>query len=191
MSLFEFVMVMVSLIQALGVTLILRHIAGVVRYRNSLELDWVPLTWMALQFVATTWIWWSLWDFAEVAWTYPRFLYLLAGPTVQFVAISMLVSTDISMPSASLPANFAQIRAPFLYLMIILQVLVGWDGWLFGVESFWNSLRLLQVALIFVYMVGAISPKRIVQRGVVLTAAGLYAFGLFVLRYWPGAFGSN
>ena len=191
MSLFEFVMVMASLIIALGITLILRHVAAVVRYRNSLELDWVPLTWMALQFVATTWVWWALWDFAEVAWTYPRFMYLLAGPTIQFIAISVLVSTDVSRPAASLSANFGLVRAPFFSLMFVFQVFVTWDGWLFGVESFWNSLRVLQVALMFLYMVGAISPKLIVQKCVVLAAVGLYAFGTFVLRYLPGAYVSN
>ena len=191
MSLFEFVMVMVSLIIALGITRILRHVAAVVRYRNSLELDWVPLTWMALQFVATTWIWWAMWDFAEVVWTYPRFLFVLAGPTIQFIAISMLVSTEVSKPAASLSENFGLVRVPFLSLMFVVQVFVSWDGWLFGVESFWNSLRVLQVVLMLVYLVGAISPKRIVQKCVVLATVGLYAFGTFVLRYLPGAYASN
>ena len=116
---------------------------------------------------------------------------MLAGPTIQFIAISMLVSTDVSKPAASLSANFELVRVPFLSLMFVVQVLVSWDGWLFGVESFWNSLRVLQVVLMIVYLVGAISPKRIVQKCVVLATVGLYAFGTFVLRYLPGAYAAN
>ena len=188
MSLFEFVLVMASLILALGVTLLLRHVAAVVRYRASIELDWVFLMWMAVLFLSTTSVWWSMWDFSEVEWTYPQFLYLLVCPTVQFIVISMLVSTDVSKPGTSLSANFGVIRVPFLLLMAVFQTLIAWDGWIFGVEPFWNSLRSLQVIIILAYLVGTISPKPIVQKCVVVSVFGMFIFGNFVLRYLPGAF---
>ena len=191
MSLFEFVLVMASLIMALGVTLLLRHVATIIRYRDSLESYWVALTWMALQFVAVVWVWWSLWDFAEVEWTFPRFFYLLAGPTVQFIAISMLVSTDLSKPGASLRDNFSAIRLPFMLVLSAFQVFVALDGWVFDVEPLWNSLRGLQVILLFLYLSAAISPKPIVQKSVVVANVGLYIYALFFLRYLPGAFGSS
>ena len=182
---------MVSLIQALGVTLILRHVAAVIRYRAALVIDWVPLAWMGLQFVATTWVWWSLWDFAEVEWTYPQFFYLLAAPTVQFIAISMLVSTDVERPDASLADNFATVRLPFMLLLAAFQTLSALDGWIFGVEPFWNSLRILQLLLVGSYLAGAISSRRIVQVVLVVFIAAQYVYGLFVLRYLPAAFASS
>ena len=191
MSIFEFVLVMASLIMALGVTLLLRHVAAVIRYRTSIKLYWVPLVWMALQFVAVTWVWWSLWDFAAVEWTYPRFFFLLAGPTVQFIAISMLVSTDVSKPNASLSENFSAIRLPFMLVLAVFLVLVALDGWVFGVEPLWNSLRLLQVAMLILYLTAAVSSKPIVQKTVVIGFVGLHIYGLVFLRYLPGAFGSS
>ncbi len=191
MSLFEFVLVMASLILAIGVTLLLRHVAAVVRYRSSLELDWIALTWMAVLFLSTTSVWWSLWDFSDVEWTFPRFFYLLVCPTVQFVAISMLVSTDVSKSGASMSANFGHIRVPFMLLMAVFQVLVSWDGWIFGVEPFWNSLRSLQIVVIAAFVVGAISPRPSVQKFVVVFVVGLLIIGTFVLRYLPGAFVSQ
>ncbi len=191
MSIFEFVLVTVSLIMALGITLLLRHIAAVIRYRKSIELYWVALTWMAFQFVTVTWVWWSLWDFAAVEWTYPRFLYLLAGPTLHFIAISMLVSTDVSKPNASLIENFSSIRVPFMLVLSAVQVFVALDGWVFGVEPLWNSLRALQVAMLFLYLTAAISPKPIVQNSVIVAITGLFIYGLFFLRYMPGAFVSS
>jgi hypothetical protein len=187
MSIFEFVLVMASLIMALGVTLLLRHVAAVIRYRTSIELYWVPLVWMALQFVAVTWVWWSLWDFAAVEWTYPRFFFLLAGPTVQFIAISMLVSTDVSKPNASLSENFSAIRLPFMLVLAVFLVFVSLDGWVFGVEPLWNSLRLLQVAMLILYLIAAVSSKPIVQKTIVIGFVGLFIYGLLFLRYLPGA----
>ncbi len=191
MSIFEFVLVMASLIMALGVTLLLRHVAAVIRYRTSIELYWVPLVWMALQFVAVTWVWWSFWDFVAVEWTYPRFFFLLAGPTVQFIAISMLVSTDVSKPNASLSENFSAIRLPFMLVLAVFQVFVALDGWVFRVEPLWNSLRFLQVAMLILYLTAAVSPKPIVQKSVVIGFVGLNIYGLVFLRYLPGAFGSS
>ena len=191
MSIFEFVLVTVSLIMALGITLLLRHIAAIIRYRKSIELYWVALTWMALQFVTVTWVWWSLWDFAAVEWTYPRFFYLLAGPTLHYIVISMLVSTDVSKPNASLIENFSSIRVPFMLVLSAVQVFVALDGWVFGVEPLWNSLRALQVALLFLYLTAAISPKPIVQNSVIVAVTGLFIYGLIFLRYLPGAFVSS
>ena len=179
---------MASLVMAIGVTLLLRHAAAIVRFRSTIELDWVPLTWMVLQFVGITWVWWSLWDFAAVKWTYPWFFYLLSGPTLQFIAISLLVSTDVSKSGASLAENFVLIRMPFFLLLAVFQVLVSWDGWIFGVEPFWNSLRSLQLLILITYVIAAISQNRFVQKCAVITMAGLYIFGLFFLRYLPGAF---
>ena len=188
MSLFEFVLVMASLIMALAVTLLLRHTAAIIRYRSSIEIDWVPLVWMAIQFVTITWVWWSFWDFAEVEWTYPRFFFLLAGPTVHFIAVSMLVSTDVKKPAASLSSNFATIRLPFMLVMAIFQTLVAFDGWYLGVEPFWNSLRVLQAMFLALYLLGAFSPRPGTQKFIVSTVVVLVVYGLFFLRYMPGAF---
>ena len=181
---------MASLIMALGVTVLLRHAAVIIRYRRSIELDWVPLAWMAVLFLSTTAVWWSLWDFADVAWTYPRFFYLLLIPTVQYIAISMLVSTEVR-PDVSLSDNYDLIRVPFLVLMVVYQLLNTWDGWVFGVESLWNSLRSVQLVLIALYIVAAIWPSRGVQKTVVLFALGMFVISTFVLRYLPGAFASG
>jgi hypothetical protein len=190
MSLFEFVLVMASLIMALAVTLILRHAAAIIRYRTTIEFDWVPLVWMALQFVTITWVWWSLWDFVDVEWTYPRFFFLLAGPTTHFIAVSMLVSTDVSRPDASLSSNFSTIRLPFMLVMAVFQILVSLDGWYLDVEPFWNSLRLLQVTFLALYLIGAISNRPVIQKIVVCTVVILFVYGLLFLRYMPGAFAS-
>ena len=191
MGIFEFVLVMASLILAIGITVLLRHVASIVTNRHSIEHDGVAIAWMAILFLSATSMWWSFWDYIEVDWTYPLYMYLLACPTLQFLAISMLVSTDTSKPGASLMATYVRIRLPFMVLMAVVQVLISWDGWVFGVEPFWNSLRMVQVVVIAIYVVGAMTSKRAVHKILVTVLLGLLIWGAAVLRYLPGAYGST
>ena len=105
MSIFEFVLVMASLILAIGITVLLRHVALIITNRRTIELDFVAISWMVFLFIIATSMWWSFWDYSNVNWTYPLYMYLLMCPTLQFLAISMLVSTDTSEPGASLSAH--------------------------------------------------------------------------------------
>ncbi len=191
MSIFEFVLVMASLILAIGITVLLRHISSIVTNRQSIELDGVAIGWMVFLFLSATSMWWSFWDYSKVEWTYPLYMFLLACPTLQFLAISMLVSTDTSKSGASLTETFAQIRLPFFILMAVVQVLLSWDGWAFGVEPFWNSLRLIQVVFILIYIVGAITPKPLIHKIIVTIVLGIQIYGTIVFRYLPGAYGST
>lgn len=134
-------------------------------------------------------MWWSFWDYSEVDWTYPHYMYLLVCPTLQFLAISMLVSTDTLIPGASLTATFTRIRLPFMILMAVIQVLLSWDGWVFGVEPFWNGLRSIQMVVVSIYVIGAATPNRIVQKILVAAILGIQIYGTVVLRYSPGAYG--
>ncbi|GMR17120.1 MAG: hypothetical protein BMS9Abin32_178 [Gammaproteobacteria bacterium] len=191
MSLFEFVLVMTSLVLAIGVTRLLQHLAAIVRCRNTLLIDWVPLTWMIILFLAVASYWWSLWDFRDLEWTFPSFFFLFLSPTLQYVAISLLVSTDVTEHGASLAAGFEKIRSPFFLVMMTFQLMVAFDGWLFGVEPAWNSLRLVQFFIIGMYFVGAVVAKPLVQKTVALSILGIFVVANFVLRFLPGAFGPS
>ena len=88
-------------------------------------------------------------------------------------------------------ATYVRIRLPFMVLMAVVQVLISWDGWVFGVEPFWNSLRMVQVVVIAIYVVGAMTSKRAVHKILVTVLLGLLIWGAAVLRYLPGAYGST
>lgn len=153
MSLFEFVLVMVSLVLAIGVTHLLREIASIVRHRDTLTVHWIPLAWIATLFLYSVSYWWALWDFQSLTWTFPGYFFLLVAPTLLYIAISLLVSADVAVPGTSLLDSFERVRAPFFWLMALFQILVTWDGWVFGVEPAWNSLRFPQVGLLAAYLV--------------------------------------
>ena len=190
MSLYEFILVMVSLVLAIGVTHLLHEMASIVRYRETLEIDLVTVLWTVILFFSAILYWWSLWDFIAVEWTFPRFCFLLLTPILLFGAISLLVSEDVSSPGTSLAASFERVRVPFMASMALVTLGAGWDGWVFGVEPFWNSLRLVQAVMAGLYLVAAASPRRVIQTWVPVGVLAMLLFNAFGLRYLPGAFGS-
>lgn len=187
MSLFEFILVMVSLVLAIAMTHLLEGVARVVRERRRFEVDRITPVWAAFLFVLSIAHWWSLWDMREADWTFPAFFFVLLPPTLLFLAVSLLTPED-GDDEVSLEDDFLRIRVPFLGVLFAFAILVTWDGYLLGVEGAWNRLRTFQLALLANFLVGLASPSRRVQRLVAAIALALLVGSSFVLRFLPGAF---
>ncbi len=180
---------MVSLVLAIGVTHLLQGVVTVVRYRETLAPDWVPVAWAASLFLTSALYWWSLWDFRTAQWTFPTFLFVLLAPTLLYVAISLLVSADVTTAADSHTANFERIRVPFMTVMLVFTSVWSVDGWLLGVEPAWIGPRIPQIGVAVTLLVGALSPRRMIQQVVAGTyLAAMVGGGIFV-RYQPGVFG--
>ena len=186
MTLFEFILVLVSLILAIGVTQLLQGVANIVRFRKELRRNWVPLCWMATLFVLTAAHWWSLWEMREAVWTFPGFFYLLLPPTLQYFAISLLVSFSLEPDGASLADEFQRVRVPFLGALLAWVILVMWDGAILGVEAAWNFLRLNQIFGVAMLVTGLVSSRWVVQKFVAVAVLASVLFGSFLLRFLPG-----
>ena len=86
MSLFEFLMVLVSLIIGLGVAELLSGVAQAIRHRKSINFYWVHITFILIVFVALLQQWWEIWGVREVAsWTFAGLLMMLGGPIGLFL----------------------------------------------------------------------------------------------------------
>ena len=189
MSLFEFVLVMVSLVIAIGVTHLLRHVSQLVRLRAEVELGAVPLMWMVILFLYAVGYWWALWDWRVLEWTFPGFFFLLLSPMLLYVAITLLAAPEAARARGSTLTAFETIRRPFFLVLATFQVLVSFDGWILGAEPFWNRLRWLQAGLFTMYLVGAAAPRPPAQKLVAIAVLTTLTFITFGLRYLPGAFG--
>jgi hypothetical protein len=191
MSLFEFVLVMTSLVLGIGIAHLLRAVATLIRHRASLEIDWVPLVWTATIFGLVTSYWWSLWDFRDVEWTFAGFIYITVSPAVLYVAMTLLLPENIDQRREPLGSLFEEIRVPFLILMTVFVVLVILDGWFLAGEALWNSLRFVQGGVLANILIAASTSSRRVQKATSVLVLLLLLYGLLVLRLLPGAFGSS
>jgi hypothetical protein len=189
-DLFSFILVMVSLVLAIGVTHLVHGVASLIRLRGSTRLEPLPLAWAANLFLVAAIYWWSLWDFRSVDWRFHHFFYLLLAPTLLHVAASLLVSTDAVAAGENLRSEFGRIRVPFMVVMAAFSIVVAFDGWIVGVESFWTDFRPIQIWAVGLYVAGAtlagVRAQRIVAGLVLVT----YLAAGFFFRYVPGAFGS-
>jgi hypothetical protein len=76
MSLFEFLMVLVSIIVGLGIAEILTGVARLIRCRESARPYWVHSLLVVSIFFALLQQWWELWELREVPeWTFIALLF--------------------------------------------------------------------------------------------------------------------
>ncbi len=188
MSLFEFILVMVSLVLAIALTHLLEGISRVVRKPSGFELNWVTPMWALFLFLLIINHWWSLWDMREANWTFPAFFYTVLPPTLLFLAVTLLKPNSGS-EKVSLTTEFQQVRVAFMSIMLVVIVLVTWDGFLLGTEEAWNRLRLVQVGVMIAVATGLFTRNWYVQNAVAAMLLILLAGSSFVLRFMPGAFG--
>ncbi len=191
MDIFEFVLVMVSLVLAIGLTGLLREVSAMISDRKTKHFDWVRITWIAILFLYVISYWWSMWDYREVEWTFPGYAFLLLVPTLLYIAMDLLVRCGASMGATTPEEAFEGIRVPFFVTMFVVQLFGTWDDWLLSVAPVWTSLRWLQIAMILLFAVGIFVSRRVAQQVIALTALFVLAFGMFGLRYLPGPLGSG
>lgn len=189
-DIFSFVLVMVSLILAIGVTHLIQRVAEIIRSRDAIPLDWLQLTWALSLFLLAALYWWSLWDMRNANWLFPKFFLLLLAPTLFNFAVSLLVATDRRSDAATASFDFGLIRLPFMLVMAAESVLVTWDAWFVGTEPAWTAYRVPQIWMIGLYLTGAALRSLTAQRVIAVLVLLTYLVAGFVYRFLPGAFGS-
>lgn len=96
MSLFEFLMVLVSIIVGLGIAELLTGIARQIRYRASVRGYWVHSVLVTMVFFALLQQWWEIWALRGVAeWTFYGLVLMLAGPVGLFLIAHLLFPEPI------------------------------------------------------------------------------------------------
>ena len=86
MSLFEFLMVLVSIIIGLGIAEILTGTARMIRCRTSIQGYWVHSVAAAIIFFALLQQWWEIWELRTAPeWTFHGLLMMLTGPVGLFL----------------------------------------------------------------------------------------------------------
>jgi hypothetical protein len=189
-DIFNFILVMVSLILAIGVTHLIQRIAEIIRARDAVPLDWLQLTWALSLFVVAVIYWWSLWDMRNANWIFPKFFFLLLAPTLLNFAVSLLVASDPAPGGSGARFDLARIRVPFMLVMAAFTFLVTWDAYFIGTEPAWTAYRPVQIWSLSLYLIGAAARSVVAQRAVGVLTLLTYVIAGLIYRFLPGAFGS-
>ena len=121
MSLFEFIMVLLSMIIGLGVAEVLTGVSHAL-LRRRLTLDsWHLLLLCFLVFVSLTQVWWESWTLHDVAqWNFVQLLLLLINPVLLYT-LSHLLFPEIDS-ATSLRAHYFE-NHRLLYIVVSLTAL--------------------------------------------------------------------
>ena len=153
MDVFEFILVLMTVIVSLGIAELL---GGVVRVlQHELKPGHLHWLWVLLIFnMQIQWLWFS-WNFRDrSSWLFPEFMLLIAPPILLYMSAAVLFPSTSA--SDDLDAHFFRRRRPFFLLTIATIVLFGLshrfleDGDLASVpNAFRLALILMCVGLIF------------------------------------------
>lgn len=185
MSLFEFIVGMVSIILALAVAQLFIGVADLMQRRDHVRFFLPHSIWVVNLFFLIFLHWWSLWTFRDLPWNFAMFFYSLIGPSLMFFSAAMLSPRDLSAESIDVAAHFLSVRQVFLSVFMITIVLVTLDGPLFGTEEFFNAIRVGQILVLAISVWGLVTSSARVQLAVSLTVlTGLSAVA--IVRFFPG-----
>ena len=183
MDLFEYILILTSVIFALAVAQIL---AGVSRMAQSTVpvRGYLPQKiWIFNLFLLIFLIWWATWEFRNVDWTFPQYAYLLVAPTLLFFVCSLLTPQQFGREDAEIEAHFARVRRPFFGTFFFAVIAVVIDGNILSNEAVWHNGRYGHVVLLVASIWGFFSSTRKGQIAVaVITLAALIA--ITVVRFW-------
>ena len=185
MTLFEFIMGMVSVTLALAVAQLLIGVAHLVQSEAKVRFYWPHAIWIINLFLIAFVHWWSLWTFRDLDWNFALFFYSLLGPSMLFFAASMISPREHAVDVIDLSQHFLRIRKMFLSAFLATLILITLDGPLFGTEPPFNMLRAAQAAIAALSIWGLITPNHRVQFTNAL-AVLIVVLVVVVIRFFPG-----
>jgi len=185
MGLFEFIVGMISVILALAVAQLFIGIGELLQNRARVKTYLPHSIWAANLFLLMFLHWWSLWSFRELEWNFAMFFFSLLGPSLIFLATTVISPRHRSTDSVDLEVHFNDIRKLFFSIMIATILFFSLDGPLFGTEPAMNGIRMSQLAILTMFIWGYFSENRSAQIAIALAVAG-GTTAVVVIRFFPG-----
>lgn len=128
---FSYLSVLLSIIIGLGLTQLLTALGRLIRHRDRVRADWLPLLWAAVLLVIYVQAWWAMFGLRHHrAWTFVEFLVVLAQTATLYVmaAVALPEQVDEYESSVDLAAFYErQHRWFFGFFLATLVVSVVKD----------------------------------------------------------------
>ena len=188
MSLFEFVSVMASIVLSLSLAIFLEGVTRLLRAPEGFRVSGQHAMWATSLFVTHFLVWWAVWDYREVSWTFPRFLALASTPLRLLFLSSLVLPGRAERSAVDLGQYFDQVRRWFTVGYALLFFIFIIDGPLiFASEEFWNAYRVPQTLALLAALVALRATSERVQT-VAAIVVFLTTLSSTVFRFVPGAF---
>lgn len=183
MDIFEYLMVMVSIILGLGATQTLRGLSKIARSSTT----FLPLTiWSVTLFYMHIQVWWALWDLTAVqTWNQLYFSFIIAIPCLLFGATELLLPMANS-PDTDWQSHFFSVRKWFFGVLCIFLVFAMFETYILLGLPLTHPYRIIQATTLAATITAfnARSPKTHLWLSVMFL--GILMFGQALFRLLPG-----
>jgi hypothetical protein len=183
MSIFEYLMVMVSIILGLSITQVLRGLSKIAR---SSQRSAVVTIYGVFLFGLHVQTWWALWDLSVVPeWNFVFFLLLISLPSVLFA------TTELLFPMATTAetdwkAHYESVRTWFLSVLAVFAILGSVETRIFIGVPLTHPYRIVQVSILSLIVAGIFLPGRRAQTWIAGSMLFLLVASQFAFRLLPG-----
>jgi hypothetical protein len=97
MEMFNYVMVLASVIIGLGIAHLLQGVGGLVQHPHREKIYWVHLLWVAAIFLRALFWWWFEFDLSKTAeWTFTLYLFVLGYAVLIYLWCALLFPRDLA-----------------------------------------------------------------------------------------------
>jgi hypothetical protein len=162
MSLFEFLMVLVSIIIGLGIAEILTGVARQVRCRGSIRVYWVHSVLVGTILVALLQQWWEIWGLRVVPeWSFSGLVMMLCGPVGLFLIAHLLFPEP--MYGANLREYYYGAMRPIWWLAALTVALATLFRPLIIGSNLWSLDNATSFVFFFGFIVLALARRSILH----------------------------
>lgn len=187
LSLFEFIVGMISVIFALSIAQLFLGVADLLQQGARVRYFLPHGIWVVNLFILTFLHWWSLWTFRELSWNFGMFFYSLIGPSLMFFACTVINPRNTTSIDVDLFDYFLTIRKWFLMIFAVLLIFFSFDGPLFGTEPLLNALRATQFSIVAITLSGIFSANRRFHTAASASVLAILSVAVFI-RFLPGQY---
>ena len=97
MEMFNYVMVLASVIIGLGIAHLLTGVAGIVQHPGRAKIYWVHLVWVGATFLRAIFWWWFEFQFSTVVqWTFSLYFFVLGYALLIYLLCALAMPRDLA-----------------------------------------------------------------------------------------------
>src|SRR5204863_8181191 len=106
MDAFSYLSVLLSIIIGLGITQLLMAGGRLIRHRDRVRVDWLPLLWAAVLLIVFVQVWWSMFGLRTYnEWNFFRFLLVLSPTSALYMMAALVLPNPIAESPGEHPAH--------------------------------------------------------------------------------------
>jgi hypothetical protein len=159
MQMFEYVIVLISIVIGLALTHLMQGIAALIQHPRRARVWWVHLVWVAYMFLSIVFWWWWEFQLQRIeTWTFSIYLFVVFYAFYLYLICAILFPGDLEGYDGY-KAYFLARRRWFFGLLIGWSVIDTLDTWIKGPEYFASlgfTAMAFNVALVLCSVIGII-----------------------------------